>query len=577
MSPRPTPQGVNSSTFHPAPFDHNFSIPELYEYHALNSPTHPVFMYSVVEAGTSKFITYCEAWQGICRAATIVSQHFLKSRPIPDPRNQPPVVAVLGSSDTLSYIYLLIGIMSLGLTAFPMAPRNTAEAAAILLKETGALQMFTNTEGPIADLAKETAALLSKDGVELELLPMVGSPDLTGKEDTADAKRIRQTRNDDVVLILHSSGTTAFPKPIKITKKGLINLSNIPCYGELDLANKRVAAHTNPNFHAMGLGTYIWPLSSGAIFALYTPGKAMIPTPANFLASWVADKCDIVFCVPVFIEAWAQDPANIPRLKALDCIVFSGASVNKGIGDMLADSGVVMHPFWGSTEVGPATMFIPRDPPPAGEWEYFKFSNHITFEMKPREDLDNVFEPVMIPTEICFPHALNTTHDNQPAFNVGDLLERHPSDPGRWRVFGRVDDQIMLSTGENVNPLPIEGIISQDKHIASVLMFGRHRVQTGILVEPAMGCVVEIGNQEQLATFRDLIWPTIEKANSRAAPYAQIKKNMIITTSPSKPFEYTPKGTPRRPVALRLYSSEIEALYSAEEVPMADRQFPDRV
>lgn len=27
--------------------------------------------------------------------------------------------------------------------------------------------------------------------------------------------------------------------------------------------------------------------------------------------------------------------------------VFSGASVNKHIGDMLATEGVVMHPFWG--------------------------------------------------------------------------------------------------------------------------------------------------------------------------------------------------------------------------------------
>jgi hypothetical protein len=52
---------------------------------------------------------------------------------------------------------------------------------------------------------------------------------------------------------------------------------------------------------------------------------------------------------------------------------------------------------------------------------------------------------------------------------------------------------------------------------------------------------------------------------------------MILTASPSKPFEYTPKGTPRRPVALRLYSSEIEALYRTEEVLITDRQFPDRV
>ncbi|KAJ7485527.1 acetyl-CoA synthetase-like protein [Mycena latifolia] len=576
MPSRPTPQGVSSSTFHAPPFDHNLSIPELYEYHALNSPTHPVFMYSDVEAGTSKFITYREAWQGIRQAAATVSQHLSKLTVQDEPTKQGPVIAVLAVTDTLSYIYLLIAIMSLGLTAFPMSPRNNAEATANLLKNTGALSMFTNTNGPVSDLAKEAVALLSKDGLKLDLLPMVQCENSTQVLNAAAGKRTQQIEDNDVMLILHSSGTTAFPKPIPITKKGLINLSNIPCYGELDLVNKRVAAHTNPTFHAMGLGTYIWPPSSGAIFALYNPRKPTIPTPANFLASWVADKCDIVFCVPVFIEAWAQDTNNIPRLKALECIVFSGASVKKSIGDMLADSGVVMHPFWGSTEVGPATMFIPRDAPPVGEWEYFKLSNHITFSMKPREHLDNVFEPIMIPTEICFPHILNTVYDNKPAFDVGDLLERHPTDPARWRVYGRSDDQIMLSTGENVNPLPIEGIISQDKHIASVIMFGRHRLHTGLLVEPTPDFVVDAGDAEELAKFRESIWPSIEMANSRAAVYARIRKNMIITASPSKPFEYTPKGTPRRPVTLQLYSSEIEALYSAEEVPMADRQFPDR-
>ncbi|KAJ7171157.1 acetyl-CoA synthetase-like protein [Mycena filopes] len=570
MHPLPTPQAVNSSTFHPAPLDHDLSIPELYKHHALNSPTHPVFMYSDVDAGTTTFITYREAWAGISKAAAMVSQHISKSRSTPA-KNSSMVIAVLAQSDSLSYIYLLIAIMSLGHTAFPMSPRNNAEATAHLLEKTGASYIFTNTEGTSPSLVKDAVALLSKQGVHVEIFPMAQYEELLSATDV-EAADLPPIHADDTVLILHSSGTTAFPKPIKITKKGLINLSNIPCYGELDLSGKRIAAHTNPTFHAMGLATYIWPPSSGAIFALYP--KPMIPTPANFMASWIADKCDIVFCVPVFIEAWAQDRDNIPKLKALDSIVFSGASVNKTLGDMLTASGVVMHPFWGSTEVGPATMFIPRDAPPPGQWEYFKLSNHITFVMKPREDLQNVFEPIMIPTEICFPHALNTMQDGKPAFNVGDLLERHSSDPGRWRVYGRQDDQITLSTGENVNPLPIEGLISQDKHITAVIMFGRHRLFTGILVEPSAD--VKLGSPEQLEKLRDLIWSTVQEANSKAPAYARIKKNMIIATSSTKPLEYTPKGTARRAVALRFYSSEIDALYGSEGVSMANHPFPDR-
>ena len=39
---------------------------------------------------------------------------------------------------------------------------------------------------------------------------------------------------------------------------------------------------------------------------------------------------------------------------------------------------------------------------------------------------------------------------------------------------------------------------------------------------------------------------------------------MILVTLPSKPFPYSNKGYPRRPLALQLYAEEINAVY--EEV-----------
>ena len=38
---------------------------------------------------------------------------------------------------------------------------------------------------------------------------------------------------------------------------------------------------------------------------------------------------------------------------------------------------------------------------------------------------------------------------------------------------------------------------------------------------------------------------------------------MIAVASPSKPFEYTAKATPRRATVIKMYDSEIEALYDA--------------
>ena len=52
-----------------------------------------------------------------------------------------------------------------------------------------------------------------------------------------------------------------------------------------------------------------------------------------------------------------------------------------------------------STEIGPATMFIPRNAPSVDEWEYFLLSNHITLHMRPVDKLENIFEPILI---VCF-------------------------------------------------------------------------------------------------------------------------------------------------------------------------------
>ncbi|KAI0657838.1 acetyl-CoA synthetase-like protein [Cubamyces menziesii] len=576
---RPTPQGVNHPTFKAAPFNHGLSIPRLYEYHAENSPNHPAFAYADPATNEVHDVTFADMWKSICTVSDIVLERYENS-PTKAEDGSRPVIGVLAVSDALSYINLEVAVMALGYIVLPLSPRNSSIVTAHLLEKTGVRQLYVSTDDAMQNLARASVELLAHKGIKVDVVPMVTPDDWSKPAKGTGKAAMKDIADTDVTIIMHSSGTTAFPKSIPITRRSLVNLTNIPCFGEVDLAGKRIAAHTNPISHAMGLAALMWPLTSGATFSFYPPVlPPPVPTPANFLAAWTACKCDIVFCIPVFIEAWARDPANIPLLKALDCIVFSGAPVSKPIGDMLAKSGVTLHPFWGSTEVGPATMFIPRDPPAVDEWEYFKFSHHITFHLAPQKGLENIYEPIMIPTERCFPNALNSELDGKAVFAVGDLLERHPTDPERYRVFGRKDDQIVLSTAENVNPVPIEGVLVQDPNIASAIMFGQQRIQMGVLIEPPSHISIPTGDAQKLEEFKDLIWPTIEKANAVSPAFARIQRDMILVTSPEKPLEHTPKGTPRRGVCIKLYADEIEQLYAKQEEGenVQQREIVDRV
>ncbi|KAJ7649209.1 hypothetical protein B0H17DRAFT_1147834 [Mycena rosella] len=159
------PPHDKSSTFHPAPLSSNLSIPELYQYHALNSPKHPVFAYSDTNARTSTTICYQEAWTCIQTTACIISEHMARVPIIPG--KERPVIAIMAQSDTMSHIYSILAIMALGYVAFPMSPRNDAQTAANLLKATGVQYMLVDTGGSIHALARDAVQTLQKFGDEI--------------------------------------------------------------------------------------------------------------------------------------------------------------------------------------------------------------------------------------------------------------------------------------------------------------------------------------------------------------------------------------------------------------------------
>ena len=98
MSPRPTPQGVNSQTFSAAPFDHGLSVPGLYEYHAKNSPNHAVFTYTDPDTSITHDVTYAQAWSDIRKIANIVHTNYSKTNSTAGKPESRPVIGILALS-----------------------------------------------------------------------------------------------------------------------------------------------------------------------------------------------------------------------------------------------------------------------------------------------------------------------------------------------------------------------------------------------------------------------------------------------------------------------------------------------
>ncbi|KAJ3017077.1 hypothetical protein NUW54_g665 [Trametes sanguinea] len=98
-----TVQGANSKTFSRVGLDTTLTVPELFKYHAENSPEHPVFVYMDDEKN-EHIVRFPEVYRGIRKAATIASRHYERMADYyaqaqqGKSENDPPIVGILATA-----------------------------------------------------------------------------------------------------------------------------------------------------------------------------------------------------------------------------------------------------------------------------------------------------------------------------------------------------------------------------------------------------------------------------------------------------------------------------------------------
>ncbi|KAI9065204.1 acetyl-CoA synthetase-like protein [Trametes sanguinea] len=571
LAPTDVPPHI-STEFH-SPFDllqQGITVPELYDWHAQKNPDYPVFTYYDDEKAV--FITYATANLAIDRVARYVASRLgLYNADMPR-----HTVSVFANADTITYFCTKMGILRTGCTVFPISTRNGPAAIADMLQKTGASHLMLSQDIPIRETAQDALSRLPAGQVTTCDMPTFEDlfPSGQGLSDKAFQANVELPKTfglNSCAIIMHSSGSSDFPKPFRCTHKGLIAWGRLSF--EVDPSYKSVfGCHGVPMFHAMG--TYVCCAApiNGYVAAVFKPmSPPMFPTPDAVWQNTVATKCDYIFTVPSNIEEWSRDPEKVAIMRQMGGFLFGGAPLNVATGDNLASHGVSLFPAYGLTEVG--TVSQGMGPHPGMDWAYWTPVRNKQFRFVPRGD--NKYEVVVLSDpELPLP-VINTEIDGREAYATNDLVEPHPTKPNYWKVFGRADDQIVLSNGEKTNPLPLEKIVNQDPHIENSMLFGSGKFQNGILVEPKEAFAIEPSDSSKVEEFRNAIWPTIERANAYAPQHSRIFKEMILVTSPSKPFQLSIKGLPRRKVMLAEYHVEIETLYKhVEDSAQSDLRAP---
>ncbi|KAI0085165.1 hypothetical protein BDY19DRAFT_909277 [Irpex rosettiformis] len=496
------------------------------------------------------------------------------------------VVGLLIHCDALLYAAIIHGLARAGLVAFPISPRLSPPAIASVLEQTNARRIISQPMLKPLLTAALSKVTLKDYAPQVEDLWSIYDVFPTLKSGSSDSvleegpypERDTPFDLDEPVAVLHSSGSTGLPKAVYQTHRIVLQWASSNFCVEGRKRGLRWAAGGLPTLHAMGfVMQVIDPLGSGQAFAVFTPTEPqppIIPTADRVLELARAAKCSAIPTVPSFIELWAQSEESVKFLASLTTILtpfqgFAGGPLSSQTGIKLVKAGVSVQSMYGSTEGGVTSGCFDYDDsqgPDASvktsldfEWMQFPPPAKTRFV----DQGDGTYEMHYLTCETHQP-AIENLPDTK-GYATSDLFEPHPKKKGLWRLVGRIDDVIVLGTGEKIVPIPQESHISSSPLVAGAIMFGREKMQPGVLIEPHPSHVIKPDNEAELIEYRNKVWPVIAEANAIAPTFAKIYKEMILVADPAKPFPRAPKGTVIRKQAMALYTEAVENLYKAAE------------
>jgi len=303
--------------------------------------------------------------------------------------------------------------------------------------------------------------------------------------------------------------------------------------------------------------------SSGIIISGFQPlSPPVVPDPDNVWKSMIVTESTYSFILQPFLGIWSKDFDKVKALAKLEGVMFGGGPLPKEVGDGLAEKGVNIFTFFGSSEGGLLNTVFPRRM--GLDWEWFSFYSLVDpgFRYEPAE---GTAELILKTCPTHTPTRTNREFDNVRAFATSDLLQPHPTIPGLWKYVCRMADQEIIGPGRKINAVALARVLMGDPLIAGAVLISvpvGTSVAFGAIIEP-VGSHLAHADLTDLAVvnaYKDLVWPTFERYNNIAPDPAKLTKEKVLITSPAKPFTYGEKGMPRRKEVIAMYHAEIQTL-----------------
>ena len=412
-----------------------------------------------------------------------------------------------------------------------------------LLKETGATTLLVSSRTR-RNLTPQTAALVNMVEAQPYHYFLGENMQIKRSQPIID-------ENNRNVLILHSSGTTGLPKPIRLAHRYLLGYAACHNFEEHEEVNWRNLS-TLPLYHGFGLLAPCLSLSVGMTCCF--PPSNTIPAAESTLRLLNQFQAQSLMTVPSILEDIVsldgeQLKIAMRSLVGLRFVAVGGGPIKQQVGEVLASNDVKLLNHYGATEIGAiAAIFSPGED---YDWRYLRLRKDLGLQLRHLDDdsAESLHKLVGFPCGWGEP------------FEIQDELELRPNSKHREvRILRRRDDLIVLKTGEKVAPGLLEESLSKDSYIRTAVCIGNGFFELVLLVERSRS--VDLDDD----AFVDHVWNLVEKINPLLDQHARISSKAAIISKPSsKEIRRSDKGSVMRKEVQEDFKFEIQQAYEALE------------
>lgn len=428
----------------------------------------------------------------------------------------------------VEFIETFFAIAKLGGVCVPLNWRLTGDELCFILKDSGSTSLVFSSDftevvedihgrgGEATDVARWISvgerSAISQDYDALHAAASDASPPVGAKD-------------DDMLFIMYTSGTTGLPK-------GAVHTHNSTLWGSLtsiatsDMQQKDRYLLVLPLFHVGAL--------SPLIACVHAGGTAVVMRAFDLDAMWTnieAEKITTMMAVPAMLNFMLLSPAkDTADYSTLRWVMSGAAPVPVTLIETYAGMGIEIHQVYGLTETcGPSCLIAPDDAiVKAGSTGKAFFHTNVRVV---DSDGNNIEAGGVGEVIVSARHVMKEYWNRPDAtaeaivdgwFHTGDLASM--DEDGFVYIQDRIKDMI-ISGGENIYPAEIENVLLSHPKIQDCAVIGQQNQQWGEV------CLAVVVREDDSITEADVL----KHCDGKLARYKQPKGVEFIDTIPRNP------------------------------------------